>query len=98
MISIQEQRLLEKYKKKLPEKVDALKEAIANEDIQEVRGLLHKFTGSAGMYGFNHLSGTARSVYNLIMKEEAVLSSSVFLNAIDELFNQMLNKSSAIEE
>jgi len=32
MISIQEQRLLEKYKKRLPGKVDYLKAVIASED------------------------------------------------------------------
>jgi len=71
---------------------------IASEDVHEVRSLLHKLTGSAGMYGFYGLSDKARSVYNLVMKDEVILSSDVLVSAFDDLYSQMLSHSSAIEE
>jgi HPt (histidine-containing phosphotransfer) domain-containing protein len=54
--------LVEMYVAEMPARIAALSAAVASNDRDQVRRLLHQLVGSAGSYGFNSLSVEARKV------------------------------------
>lgn len=54
--------LIEMFVAELPERVGALKNAIANQDVDTLRRLSHQLKGAAGGYGFDAITDIARDV------------------------------------
>lgn len=70
---MQENLLRQRYLASFPAKAAALREALADlraapdqSRRMQLRGLTHKFSGSAGLYGFEELGEAARAVVHAI--------------------------------
>ena len=61
-------QLLEEYAATLLVKAEALAGALATHDLDLLAGLAHELKGVAGMYGFTHVSETARFLQQLAAK------------------------------
>ncbi len=79
-----EQVLIEKYQKRLPEKITHIQEAININDKINAQSQLHKLAGSAGMYGLVSVSSLAAQLEDMIVSGQA-LASPDFQTLFDAL-------------
>ncbi len=54
--------LIAMFVNELPERVDALRQAIVEQDMETIRRLSHQLKGAAGGYGFEPITDVAREV------------------------------------
>ncbi|HAI10413.1 MAG TPA: hypothetical protein DCM28_01830 [Phycisphaerales bacterium] len=66
--------LVEDYVMNLPQRVDAMNNAIASEQLEELRTIAHQVKGSAGGYGFMSITEQAAQL-EMLLKNEAELDS-----------------------
>lgn len=93
MVSVQEQNIRAVYKQSLVEKAEALRDCWKRHDVQQLEGLLHKLTGSAGMYGFTEISAQARDLLNQFEDADTMPDSADF----DKNMTDLLAKMASIE-
>ncbi len=67
-----EQILIDKYLKKLPEKIVNLQNAVNTKDALNTQSQLHKLAGSAGMYGLVSVSSLAAQLEDVIVSGKAL--------------------------
>ena len=93
MVSSQEQVLRQSYRRSLGNKANALRDSLAIKDLTQLTALLHKLTGSAGMYGFVDLSQQARQLLNQIDETNSVdqiFESDEFIGKMTQLLDKMV--------
>ena len=66
--------LVEDYVMNLPQRIDALNNALASQEMEELRTLAHQVKGSAGGYGFMPITEQAAQL-EMLLKDQAELES-----------------------
>ena len=84
--------LIEMFVSDLPERVLALKDAIAAEDIERVGGLAHQLKGAGGGYGYPAITESALKLET--MAKGGTDDLDAVRNNIEELVN-LCNRASA---
>ncbi len=77
--------LIEEYLSELPDRVRALEQACAEEDLDMLTRLTHQIKGSTGGYGFPTISEAAREVEALAKVGKAVPQLTASVEALTNL-------------
>ena len=80
--------LIEEYLSELPDRVRALEQACAEEDLDMLTRLAHQIKGSAGGYGFPTITEAAREAEALAKVGKAVPELTASVEALTNLCRQ----------
>ena len=91
--SPQIQALKERYKSSFPEKIAEITDCLnavqssesSTDDVVELRNLLHKISGSSGMYGYSEISTTSRSAMRVAESFDGSSELDELVSAVNEL-------------